>query len=915
MFIDKTKVLEAAGGEFAIYQRYLPGLTEAHISDRKKNVSSCFSKDNNPSLSVYKRGEKLLFKCHSTGKQGSVFEFFAENEGINSKDFPAILKAMNEKLGLGLNSLDLSPVRSERWNADYYPEFTAEALAYWQKFGVGAETLTRYQVRQLSLLTYQGENNPSKFRFGEAGQLAFEYRVNGRYKLYVPKQEGIENKYFIKTQTNDDVFGLEQLPKDRKVPILLICEGEKDALCANALGLHAVSFQSANIEVTVNQIRKLFDRACDLIICYDTDEAGIKASKKLSRIHLIPFIKLEDVYKDLAEYLPGRSVDDFESLIDEEILKFKRFNNMLIREYFGSYFSLKKKKTGGYSKVAVTNFTLEVDAFISSVTESKRIIRIRDAATGHLTEPFSVHTDDFTGCERFRKMLESKGNFFFSGGTPQLLAIKKHCFRLAGIAEEVPHLGYNEYQGKTCFVLSNSVWLDGRWQYPDRFGIVEGLQIPSAAFENRYNEAFSKDRSFKYEPNEKTSLPDWINDLAECYGVFPAILGFSFILATMYFDHISSKRSAFPLLMVWGQKGSGKNSFLELLMALFGSNVKHDAMLSNATPNSLNKLHEQRANIPVWMDEFKNSIDSKLGIIERLKGLFDLVGRSKAVDSSNRTKSSQIKTSTIVSGQEFPTDEALLSRCLMLEFQVFENEEKSRKRFTEAKARCTSGLGHLIPALIAHRSAVVQDFQAEFVRISSELTRSLDQVGIQVNSRIIDNYASILSPLVISMRNGLKIFHSQSSWENEYADLLKMFAGAVENQARMESKMDEVAMFWECFLRMADGAKKLIHRDTDFVIKDNKFGFRGRVLDEFQRYYRSINGKEGVNKDAVIRYMARRNYYQGENRMYFDGKQQRCYVCNLDLMPEDLRMDLNNAFSFSVNRSGHATDSSHQQQA
>lgn len=915
MFIDKTKVLEAAGGEFAIYQRYLPGLTDAHISDRKKNVSSCFSNDTNPSLSVYKRGERLLFKCHSTGKQGSVFEFFAENEGINPKDFTAILKAMNEKLGLGLNALDLSPTRSERWNADYYPEFTPEALAYWQKFGVDAETLTKYHVRQLSLLTYQSENKPSKFRFGELGQLAFEYRVNGRYKLYVPKQEGIDQKYFIKTQTNDDVFGLDQLPKDRKVPILLICEGEKDALCANALGLHAVSFQSANIEVTVNQIRKLFDRACDLVICYDTDESGKKASAKLSRTHLLPYIDLDGA-KDLAEYLPGRNIGDFESLIKKEILKFKAFNNMLIREQFGHYESIRKKKdVDEYYNVAVTNFTLEVDAFVSSSIESKRIIRIRDAATNRVTEPFSVHTDQFTSADQFRKLLESKGNYFFSGSPFDLLAIKKHCFRLAGIAEEVPHLGYYEYQGKTCFVLSNSVWLDGRWQYPDKFGIVEGLQIPSAAFENKYNEAFSKDRSFKYEPNEKTSLPDWINDLAECYGVFPAILGFSFILATLYFDHVSSKRSSFPLLMVWGQKGSGKNSFVELLMALFGSNVKHDASLSNATPNSLNKLHEQRANIPVWMDEFKNSIDSKLGIIERLKGLFDLVGRSKAVDSSNRTKSSQIKTATIVSGQEFPTDEALLSRCVMLEFQVRENDEISRKRFTEAKARCTSGLGHLIPALINHRPAILQEFQAEFVRISSQLTRNLDQIGLQVNSRIIDNYASILAPLVISMRNGLKIFQGQTSWENEYEDLLKMFAGAIENQARMESKMDEVAMFWECFIRMADGAKKLIHRDTDFVIRDNKFGFRGRVLDEFQRYYRSINNKEGVNKDAVIRYMAKRSYYQGENRMYFDGKQQRCYVCNLDLMPEDLRIDLNNAFSFSVNQSGHATDSSRQPQA
>lgn len=913
MYMDKTKLLEAAGGEFSLYQRYLPGLTNEHVTGRKKNINSCFSKDSTPSLSVYKRGERLLFKCHSTGNQGNVFEFFALNEGINPKDFPAILKAMNERLRLGLNAADTSPIKSDKWSAEYHSSFTEDAVTYWAKFGVNPEILTQYQVRQLTLLTYQGEDEPCKFRFAEKAQMAFEYRVNGRYKLYVPKQEGIDKKYFIKTQTNDDIFGLAQLP-NYKLPVLLICEGEKDALCANAHGIPAVSFQSANIEVQVQQIRKLYEHACDLVLCYDTDEPGIKASKKLSKTHLIPRFELEKTCKDLAEYLPGRNAGEFKGKLKESILKFKRSNNMAITEKDGQYWANKKesrsdeddpeKESEVKGEIAVTNFTLEVDAFVSSSVESKRIIRIKDAATGRVTEPFSVHTDQFTSVDQFRKLLESKGNFFFSGGPFDLLAIKKHCFRQAAMAEEVPHLGFYEHQGKASFVLSNAVWLDGRWQYPDKFGIIEGMQIPSAALENRYKEAFAKDRTYKYEPNEGVTIADWVQDLSDCYGVFPAIVGVAFVFATLYFDHVSSKRSAFPLLLIWGQKGSGKNSFVELLLSLFGSGIKHDASLPNATGNSLNKLHEQRANIPVWMDEYKNNLDSRIGVVERLKGLYDLVGRSKAVDSSNRTKSSQIKTSTIVSGQEFPTDEALLSRFIMLEFQVRENSAESRNRFTAAKARCTSGLGYLIPQLINYRGAMLQDFQAEFVKISSAITTHLNDQDIQVNSRIIDNYACILAPLVIGLKNGLKLYANQSNWENEYVDLIKMFAGAVEMQGKVESKMDEVMMFWDCFINMAG---KQIFYGQDFVIQKGKLGFKPRVLDEYQRYFRSVHGKEGPNKDAVIKYMAKRKYFEKsstEGRLTFNNKQERCYICNLELMPEGIKEDLS-AFSFSVQESGH----------
>jgi Toprim-like len=909
MKFEKNHIIQAAGGEFAIYQRYLPGLTDDHLQGGKKNIQSCFSKDSNPSLNVYKgKGGKLLFKCFSTGKQGDVFQFFAENEGLDPGDFTAILQAMNEKFGLGLNAADRSPVRTDKWKADYQ-EFTEPALAYWNKFKVDAPTLDKYQVRQLSTLTYQGEKAPCKFDFQELGQMAFEYRVNGRFKLYVPKQEGLEQKYFIKTQTADDVFGLDQLPKNWKVPYLLICEGEKDALCANALGFPAVSFQSANTAVTAKQIRRLYDHACDLVICYDTDKPGIDASFKLSKEHSIPVLTLPTEHKDLSEYLPAASLIEFKASINDAILKYKISNRSLVKERNGRYMSMRKKKNSDeYVDVQISNFILVADAFIKGPNESKRIIRIKDAATGKLTEPFSVGTDQLTSVEQFRKLLESQGNYFFSGLIDDLIAIKQHCFKLADSAEEIPHLGHYEHDGKYFFALSNSVLVGDRWHTPDKFGLVMGLQIPSAALENKFNDSFSKDRTFRYLANEGITFDSWVEEMRNWYGHFPTLLGVSFVLSSFAFDHISSQRSCFPLLHLFGQKGSGKNTFTKHLLALFGPDLKHDLNLFNATANSMNKLHEQKANIPVWLDEFKNSLDT--GIIERLKSLYDLVGRSKAIDSSSRTKSSQIKTCTIINGQEFPTDEALLSRCLLIEFQVHKDDAEKRQAFEEFKAKMRSGLGHLIPVLLVHRPAIIAEFQTEFIIISSQLGSRIES---QVNSRIIDNYAMVLTPLVIAIRNGLKLFKNQGIWENERESLLNLFADGIRKQFQMESKIDEVMQFWECFINMASGMKKVIYTDVDFVIKDEKLGFKGKVLDEFQRYYRSINGKEGVNKDALVRYMASRNYYKGMGRMYFNGKQERCHICDLDLMPAEIKEDLIGLFSFAVNQSGHTPDATPKQ--
>ena len=60
--------------------------------------------------------------------------------------------------------------------------------------------------------------------------------VNGRHKLYVPKQKGVKKKYYLKTQIKADMFGVRQLKNKPLLPFLLIVEGEKDTLCCIAHG-------------------------------------------------------------------------------------------------------------------------------------------------------------------------------------------------------------------------------------------------------------------------------------------------------------------------------------------------------------------------------------------------------------------------------------------------------------------------------------------------------------------------------------------------------------------------------------------------------------------------------------------------------------------------------------------------------
>jgi DNA primase len=307
---------------------------------KTNNYHSPFSsKDDKPSLSFYTEENNWKFKSHNTDNQGDVFQFVADLKKIDCKnDFNRLIDEIASDLKLNGYSKTLpekgtNPVKQENYSKNisisYEPEFTGEFVQYFSQYKITQDCLIKFNVKQVKFHHFISKKGKTcKIDYKAAGKVVACYIIQDRIKLYIPKIQDLQEKQFgFKNQIVSDVFGLEKLiqvssndsPPDsanKKLSQLFISAGEKDCLALNSNGFTAVSFQSENTFLSEEQMKQLQAISPDIFICFDNDNPGQKAAKKVrSRFNNLKQLLLPEDVKDVADFFRDHTADDFKQLL------------------------------------------------------------------------------------------------------------------------------------------------------------------------------------------------------------------------------------------------------------------------------------------------------------------------------------------------------------------------------------------------------------------------------------------------------------------------------------------------------------------------------------------------------------------------------------------------------------------------
>lgn len=465
-----------------------------------------------------------------------------------------------------------------------------------------------------------------------------------------------------------------------------------------------------------------------------------------------------------------------ERMIDQELYQKYGFS-----ERHHCYFSLDKDG----QTVEWSNFSMEPLFHIKEQINPKRLYRIINV--NGQEEIIEMKQEDLVSLQRFKLRVEGFGNFIWKAKDEQLTKLKGYLYEKTETAVEITQLGW---QRDEFFAFGNGVSYNGQWIPVDDFGIVRlgelgNFYLPSASkiYRNE-RKLFQFERKFVHAGCNDISFRKYTDKLSEVFGD-NAKVGICFFLATLFKDIITSTTKNFPILNLFGPKGSGKSELGHSLMAFFI--ISNDPPnLSSATDAALADAVAQCANALVHVDEYKNTIE--LQRREFIKGLYDGVGRTRMnMDRDKKRETTAVDCGVILSGQEMPTvDIAIFSRLLFLTFNKSEFSIEAKRKFDELKAIRDLGCSHLVLEILKHRKRVEVEFSANYRAAMADILAAIE--GECIEDRIFRNWVIPLS-----------IFRTLSGVIDvgfDYKEMLKICVDGIVRQNKECRSTNEIASFW-----------------------------------------------------------------------------------------------------------------------
>ena len=332
--------------------------------------------------------------------------------------------------------------------------------------------------------------------------------------------------------------------------------------------------------------------------------------------------------------------------------------------------------------------------------------------------------------------------------------------------------------------------MEGAFRNVDDLGIVRGVNgkafyIPATSKIYLHNqEIFQFERLMVHENRNGVKLYDYVSRLTDVFGE-NASIAFCYLLSTLFRDIIFKRTRHFPILNLFGEKGTGKTTLATSLQSFFLHGIDPPNLGVTSVP-AMNDRVSQAVNTLVVLDEYKNDLDIRK--IAYLKGLWGGGGQTKKNTNTDGMAAQTIVTTGVaLCGQDKPTqDMALYTRVIFLAFSKTSFNQMEKRHYEDLVALCNLGLTHLTIEILTHRELFEKNFPEIYSITKRELAAKLENETI--HDRIFGNWVIPLATFrtletVIDVPFG-------------YTELFETAVKGIRNQNELAQESSEVADFW-----------------------------------------------------------------------------------------------------------------------
>lgn len=445
-------------------------------------------------------------------------------------------------------------------------------------------------------------------------------------------------------------------------------------------------------------------------------------------------------------------------------------------------------KEGKEYFMSISNFSIEIVQHMQDEKFPMKLIRICNIYGSE--KIFDILSDKINSLPSFKNVVTSFGNYYFSGTPSQHERLLRYLFDRMGTGRKISILGW---QTEGFWAWNNKIVVpQGEDIVLDKTGLFNYQKtcyyIPSANA-NYENNAFMYGAQKRFK-STATSLdpPEYFRQMYKVHRSH-AITAILFGIGAFYQDIIVAGTGFYPLLFLYGPASTGKDNLCEAVQSLMG--IPQTAIQLEGGASTIKaqiREFSQFSNGISQLSEYKRGNPQIDGV---LKGLWDRRGYKRGtIESPVATEEVPILSATILTGNDCPDAEALITRLLWEEMKQQEFDDEAKKQYNLLKDMCKKGISGMADFFIHKRDFFADKFLETYREAKRNFTKG--EVFKNVPSRIIDNLSVL--------RAVFSIFKNYWIFPFTEEEMLAHFEIMVDSQRKKIETDSAANRFWDCIL-------------------------------------------------------------------------------------------------------------------
>ncbi|NBC64637.1 MAG: hypothetical protein GVY07_03085 [Bacteroidetes bacterium] len=262
-----------------------------------------------------------------------------------------------------------------------------------------------------------------------------------------------------------------------------------------------------------------------------------------------------------------------------------------------------------------------------------------------------------------------------------------------------------------------------------------------------------------------------------------------YAVACVFSREIVDKLDGFPILFKFGERGTGKSTSMDWLMALFGyQNGNRQSVSKQNTVKSVIRRMTLPRSFPFFLDDYRNHETNSQApdMTSNILNWYHRIGTAMAKKSTDhQTIETPMKACVVMTGNDKPTDPAVLSRLVILNFNKF--LKKGELQRVSEVSDVTPRFSEFLALILENYEIIREHF---FIHLKDNQTELSNQ-GFE--GRTVNNWAIILAGL----QSIITIFPGLHAWFDNFEAFRSDIYNAIRKEQSLHTEHNPIHEFFQ----------------------------------------------------------------------------------------------------------------------